>query len=276
MPELKPRPMASTPQQRAALETKQAHRKMLALALLVVTFAAVIVKDRDFWFGADGSQDMDLAQPQAAQQTPAQPAPAAHPARPVAKKQVATAKATEPKPASPAAVATKRSALPPLDVEVITGDSHRTLSPASNATKVEIARPGSASRKSELTAKLAAPTNAAQLERVNGATHPALGSFDGSYPLLAQQMKVQGSVVLQALIGVDGIIQNLRVLSGPAILASAARQAVREWRFKPYLENGQAVETKAVITVNFTINVADGATTTASLTSSDLVISMAE
>ena len=78
-----------------------------------------------------------------------------------------------------------------------------------------------------------------------------------SYPLLAQHMNVQGSVVLQALIGADGVIQNLHVLSGPAILASAAEQAVREWRFKPIVQNGQAVESKAKITVNFTIKVAD-------------------
>ncbi len=71
-------------------------------------------------------------------------------------------------------------------------------------------------------------------------------------------MNVQGSVVLQAVIGTDGVIQNLHVLSGPAILASAAQQAVREWRFKPIVQNGQPVETKAKITVNFTIKVADG------------------
>jgi hypothetical protein len=52
------------------------------------------------------------------------------------------------------------------------------------------------------------------------------------------------------------------VLSGPAILASAAQQAVREWRFKPVLQNGSAVETKARITVNFTIKVADNTGTT--------------
>ena len=72
--------------------------------------------------------------------------------------------------------------------------------------------------------------------------------------MLARQMKVQGSVVLQALIGKDGLIQDLRVLSGPGILSTAAQEAVRQWRFKPYLQNGQAVETEANITVNFTIS----------------------
>jgi protein TonB len=75
-----------------------------------------------------------------------------------------------------------------------------------------------------------------------------------SYPLLARQMKVQGAVVLQALIGRDGAIQNLRLLSGPRILASAAEDAVRQWHFKPHYDGQEAVETQANITVNFTIS----------------------
>jgi protein TonB len=75
-----------------------------------------------------------------------------------------------------------------------------------------------------------------------------------SYPLLAREMKVQGSVVLDAVIGRDGTIQDLHIVSGPAILASAALEAVRQWHFKPYYQNGQPVETEARITVNFTIS----------------------
>ena len=71
---------------------------------------------------------------------------------------------------------------------------------------------------------------------------------------LARQMKVQGSVILQALIGKDGIIQNLHVISGPQILASAAEDAVRQWHFRPHLQGTEAVETQAKITVNFTIS----------------------
>jgi TonB family protein len=70
-------------------------------------------------------------------------------------------------------------------------------------------------------------------------------------------MKVQGSVLLQALVGADGVIQELRVISGPAILSEAARQAASQWHFKPYYENGKAVETQARITVNFVIKVWD-------------------
>jgi TonB family protein len=80
---------------------------------------------------------------------------------------------------------------------------------------------------------------------------------DSSYPLLAGQMAVQGSVLLQALIAADGAVEDLRVLSGPTILASAAREAVRQWRFKPFYQDGKPVETQARVTVNFTIKVTD-------------------
>jgi protein TonB len=55
------------------------------------------------------------------------------------------------------------------------------------------------------------------------------------------------------LIGRAGNIQHIRVLSGPAILSAAAQEAVKQWRFRPYLQSGQAVETEARIVVNFTI-----------------------
>jgi protein TonB len=68
-------------------------------------------------------------------------------------------------------------------------------------------------------------------------------------------MKVQGSVLLQVFVDTDGGIRDLRVLSGDPILVSAALEAARQWRFKPYLQNGQPVETQAKIMVNFTMKV---------------------
>jgi len=87
-----------------------------------------------------------------------------------------------------------------------------------------------------------------------GASEIVTSPVRPNYPLLARQMKVQGSVILQALIGKDGAIQNLRVVSGPHILAGAAQDAVRQWHFKPHFEGSEAVETQAKITVNFTIS----------------------
>jgi TonB family protein len=153
-------------------------------------------------------------------------------------------------------VAATRAALPPLDVEVITGDSHRTVRPGSNVAKV-VEIPNNSNRVSAITSA-SLTTNAAEHERLTTSSLPEVRqTVDATYPLLGQHMRVQGSVVLQAVVGTDGNIENLRVLSGPSILTAAAQQAVRQWRFKPYLQNGQPVETKARITVNFSIRIAD-------------------
>jgi len=239
---------------------RQPRRLVLALMLLVIALVGVLVRDRDFWFGSERSTlDSDVYEPAVAPHTPPKSVPsAAAPVQPApapahAKKQLPVAQApAAPKAAESPAVAMNRTVLPPLDVEVVAGDTHRTVHPGSNAAKVEIAHPGTAAPAKSATA-LAAATNAADRERMTIDT----GAQQTSYPLLAQHMNVQGSVVLQAIIGADGIIQNLQVVSGPSILASAAQQAVREWHFKPMLQNGQPVETKAKITVNFTIKVAD-------------------
>ncbi len=73
------------------------------------------------------------------------------------------------------------------------------------------------------------------------------------YPAMAKAQHVQGSVVLQALIGKDGSIQNVEVVSGPPQLAQAALQAVRQWKYKPYFLNGQPVEVQTLINVNFSL-----------------------
>ena len=158
----------------------------------------------------------------------------------------------------PPAVVT-RKVLPPLAVEVFAGGRPVPLQskPAaavhvdtSNGIQGRAASPGSEPA-------VAAGTDAATAGRVRISaealqvlSHPV----DPNYPLLAREMKVQGSVILDAYIGRDGSIQALKIVSGPTILATAAMEAVRQWRFKPYLQAGQAVETEARITVNFTIS----------------------
>jgi TonB family protein len=83
------------------------------------------------------------------------------------------------------------------------------------------------------------------------ASPPVGSSVD---PLLAKQKTMEGSVVLLARIDKDGNIQDLQVISGPETLFAAAREAVKQWRFKPYYKSGQAVETEAQITVKFAIS----------------------
>jgi protein TonB len=74
-----------------------------------------------------------------------------------------------------------------------------------------------------------------------------------SYPPLARQARIQGTVVLQAVIGKDGNIQNLKVVSGHPMLAPAALEAVKQWKYKPYYLNGEPVEVDTTINVNFTL-----------------------
>jgi protein TonB len=74
------------------------------------------------------------------------------------------------------------------------------------------------------------------------------------YPPLARQARIQGTVILQAVIGKDGTIQNLRVVSGHPMLAQAALEAVKQWRYKPYFLNGEPVDVDTTINVNFTLS----------------------
>jgi protein TonB len=74
------------------------------------------------------------------------------------------------------------------------------------------------------------------------------------YPALAKTAHIQGSVILAALIGRDGTIQNLQVVSGHPLLAPAAINAVREWRYQPYILNEVPVEVETRITVNFILS----------------------
>ncbi len=72
------------------------------------------------------------------------------------------------------------------------------------------------------------------------------------YPALAIAMHLSGTVELQARIGTDGTVQALEVVSGNAILAGAAIEAVRQWRYQPTRLDGQPVEVETHITVTFT------------------------
>jgi protein TonB len=73
------------------------------------------------------------------------------------------------------------------------------------------------------------------------------------YPPLARQARIQGTVILQAEISKDGSIENLRLISGHPMLAPAAIEAVKQWRYKPYFLNGEPVAVETQITVNFTL-----------------------
>lgn len=74
------------------------------------------------------------------------------------------------------------------------------------------------------------------------------------HPPLARQVRVQGQVILGAIISREGTIENLQVLSGHPMLIPAAVDAVRQWRYRPYVLNGEPVEVETRVTVNFVLS----------------------
>ncbi len=78
--------------------------------------------------------------------------------------------------------------------------------------------------------------------------------LEPTYPPLARAARVQGDVVLSAIIDSSGQIKNLQLVSGHPMLVPAALDAVKQWRYKPYLLNGQPVEVETTITVIFTLS----------------------
>lgn len=74
------------------------------------------------------------------------------------------------------------------------------------------------------------------------------------YPSIARQARVQGMVELRAIISKTGTIENLVVVRGHPMLSAAAVEAVRQWRYRPYLLNNQPIEVETEITVNFLLS----------------------
>ena len=97
------------------------------------------------------------------------------------------------------------------------------------------------------------PTPAPQVIRVSQGVMEGLilKRVQPHYPAQAMQMRIQGPVQLQATISKTGDITNLKVVSGDGILARAAQEAVKQWKYKPYYLNGDPVEIQTQILVNF-------------------------
>jgi protein TonB len=92
--------------------------------------------------------------------------------------------------------------------------------------------------------------------RVNSSVQGALLKFGPkpAYPILAKTTRVQGTVRLTAVVGTDGAIRNLRLISGPPLLVRAAMETVSTWRYQPTLLNGAPVDVITEIDVNFTLS----------------------
>jgi polyhydroxybutyrate depolymerase len=97
------------------------------------------------------------------------------------------------------------------------------------------------------------PVPAVQRIRISQGVTQGLLIFriEPTYPPLAQQARIQGVVVMTALIDKGGNVQHLQVVSGHPLLAPAAIAAVKQWRYKPFVLNGQPLEVETTVTVNF-------------------------
>jgi TonB family protein len=262
-------------------DPKQRSLMVAALVLLLAGLGVSLYHYRGFWFPDTEEADYDQPAVSTPVTQPTQSAPAAGKLNSSAANSAASnsrhravtnGKSTNGKAAnataeknivvdaaapSMATATTTRTVLPPLEVEVVAGDSHRTIRPGNNSLRVDL-QPGTpAQADGPVSTETAASvtSNAAERVQISKGTNDVVSRpVKPDYPLLARQMKVQGSVILQALIGKTGTIQDLRVISGPPILAAAAQDAVRQWHFKPHYQGSEAVETQAKITVNFTIS----------------------
>ncbi len=243
----------------------QRKRMLMALGILLMALAAVVLKDWDFWFPPAGEAQEAMARTKSRSMAAATASTSTAPAREHKPAKSPTPAAAE----APFSATTERAALPPLQVEVVAGNRHINVPAKSNAIHVDVDSGATSSASNASASAASAPgsgtavtqtqaqmkTSAADRVQLSPQTAQSVSvSVPPDYPLLARQMKVQGAVSLQALIARDGSIQELQILSGPGILATAAREAVKQWHFKPYLQNGQPVETQARITVNFTIS----------------------
>jgi len=229
---------------------------LVALALLLVAIGVVAYRDRQFLFEAEPGQKQTTTQPAVLQTTPESPvtdetksgAPSVTVSKTTIQKSTVTNLPEAPVKAAPVKAA--RSSV-----------TSKTTVPATKHSNVS----GSAAA---VTAQAAQRTRMAEITMQQPET--------ALYPRLDQRTKVEGSVELQALVGTDGTIQELHVVRGPAVLGSAAREAVLQWKFKPFTQNGVAVETYARITVNFTIKVVDGSPKTVASVQPEHVIILAD
>jgi TonB family protein len=231
----------------------QRKRMLIALGILLAALAAVVLKDWDFWFPPDGEVQEAVFRSKS-KSVPVTAPTAGASASPAHERKPAKS-AAPPAAEAPFIATTERAALPPLQVEVVAGNRHINVPAKSNAIHLDVDSGQTSTVSGALAQAPNAMVNAGDRVQLSPQTAQSVTvSVPPDYPLLARQMKVQGAVSLQALISREGTIQELQILSGPAILAAAAREAVKQWHFKPYMLNGQAVETQARILVNFTIS----------------------
>ena len=114
--------------------------------------------------------------------------------------------------------------------------------------------PGGTNLQVEVAPPPAAPVPTHPLKVSHWAEGNLIYRVQPAYPPIAKQARVQGVVEMRALISKTGTIENLNVISGHPMLATAAVEAVRDWRYRPYLLNNEPIEVETEITVNFVLS----------------------
>jgi len=101
----------------------------------------------------------------------------------------------------------------------------------------------------------AVPTIKPQRIRVSSGVTQGLviHRVEPNYPPIAKTARVSGTVILQAVISKEGTIENLHVVSGHPLLTQSALDAVKQWRYRPYILNGDPVEVETTVEVHFTL-----------------------
>lgn len=144
------------------------------------------------------------------------------------------------------------NAAPSADARKVVPDSLRGASPITPPTVVTV----SPAQMMPVSIPVPSPTSGDQVSEpvmVSEEAERALlvSSVAPVYPPEAASQKAQGPVVLQAIIGRDGTVEDLKIVRGSFVLSKAAIAAVKQWRFQPYRLNGHAAQTQTLLTINF-------------------------
>jgi TonB family protein len=240
----------------AVSDSRRRLQLLFTLALLLTALILVVVRNGQFWLDALNLGELTY---QTTSDTMSKSVPRVNPgpSRKTGSRQAASSTV---EPQSNVSSKPQETLLSPLQVDVTYSSGQRQTIVASNSgihldlkqnpQMLSVLPSGSTAVGTEGYAG----GSGVQVRFSSGAVEILGRPKEPVYPLPAQQAHVQGSVVLQAIIGEDGGVLNVQVISGPPMLTTAALEAVKQWHFKPHYEAGKAVPTETRITVNFTIS----------------------
>jgi len=233
-------------------DSKRRAQLFIALALLLAALGVVVLRNQEFWVHSLGLEEFtNQTKPDAVRKSEKiTQAPVRKVGSKLPQPSTTTAETTAP----------AETILPPLQVDVTySSGEHKTLVARNSAVRIDLQNGSEPSAVLPSTAFSGSATtesvgNGGQVRFSPGAAEVIVRRVDPIYPPLAQRENIQGSVVLQARIDKEGSVQSVQVVSGPAVLTSAALEAVKQWRFKPHDGGDPAATTETRITVNFSIS----------------------